>query len=113
MPSIKSSIGNKEYISLDDVCFLLVSTSIEDELGQTIETLTPVLAYCSKLSITRAEHTNAGQLGYKPQLLLVVDSDEYDEESRVEYNRIAYSVYKSFLRHDGYTELYCGVKIGG
>ncbi|WHY76229.1 hypothetical protein QNH20_19175 [Neobacillus sp. WH10] len=113
MPSLKSSIGNSQHISLDDVCFLISSISTEDDLGQSIETEILSLSYCSKLNISRAEFSTAGQLGHKPQLLLVVDSDEYDEEKRVEYERTTYYVYKSFIRPDGYTELYCEVKAGG
>jgi SPP1 family predicted phage head-tail adaptor len=113
MPSLKSSLGNSKHISLDDVCFLLSITTTKDELGQQIETEVPSLVYCSKLNITRAEFSAAGQLGHKPQLLLVVDSDEYDGEIRIEYERKIYSVYKGFMRSDGYTELYCEVKANG
>lgn len=113
MPSLKSSLGNNEHISLDDVCFLLFIKSTKDELGQPIETVVPSLVYCSKLSISRAEFSAAGQLGHKPQLLIVVDSDEYDDEKRLEYERTIYTIYKSYPRIDGYTELYCEVRIGG
>jgi SPP1 family predicted phage head-tail adaptor len=114
MPSLKSRIGNKEHISLDDVCFLLSVTSSEDELGQQIVTETiSALVYCSKLSVSRAEFYAAGQLDYKPALLLVVDSDEYDGENKLEYDRVTYSIYKDFIRPDGLTELYCEVKAGG
>jgi SPP1 family predicted phage head-tail adaptor len=113
MPSLKSSIGNHEHISLDDVCFLIAVTSTDDELGQPIETENLALTYCSKLNITRAELSAAGQLGHKPQILLVVDSDEYDNEGRLEYDRTKYHIYKDFMRSDGYTELYGEVKTGG
>lgn len=112
MPSLKSSIGNHEHISLDDVCFLMSITTTEDELGQWIETELPSMVYCSKLNITRSEFSGAGQLGYKPHILLVVDSDEYDGEKRLDYERTLYSIYKTFIRSDGYTELYCEVKAG-
>jgi SPP1 family predicted phage head-tail adaptor len=113
MPSLKSSLGNNEHISLDDVCFLLIITSTKDELGQNIESVTPVMAYCAKLGISRAEFSAAGNLGHKPLLLLVIDSDEYDNEIRLEYNRTIYTIYKSFMRKDGLTELYCEVRAGG
>lgn len=113
MASLKSSIGNNRLISLDDVCYLISETVVEDELGQdevTGKTERPI--FCSKLSITRAEATAAGQLNRNPKMLLVVDSDEYDQEGSLKYDGKTYSIYKDFIRTDGFTELYCEVKAG-
>lgn len=112
MPSLKSSMGKREHISLDDVCFLISVTTIEDELGQPIESEAERQIFCSKLSVNRAEFYAAGQLDLKPQLLLVVDSDEYDDEKNLTYKDKKYSIYRTFMRSDGYTELYCEVKVG-
>ena len=38
------------------------------------------MVFCSKFSITRAEFNAAGQLGHKPDIMLLVDSDAYDQE---------------------------------
>jgi SPP1 family predicted phage head-tail adaptor len=116
MPSLKSSIGNSKHISLDDVCFLLSITSTEDtedELDQPIYIKTPRQIFCSKSNITLAEFSAAGQLGHKPKILLIVDSDEYDDENSLTYESKPYSVYKTFMRKDGFTELYCEVRAGG
>jgi len=108
MPSLKTSIGSKDNISLDDVCNLLQSVTIgKDSLGQPIIQDKPFMVFCSKLSITRAEHATAGQLGHKPDLVLIVDSDSYDEEKNVEYHSKKYSIYKSYMRADGFTEIFC------
>jgi hypothetical protein len=112
MPSIKTSIGNRQIVSLDDVCILLSITSIKDELGQAIITEKPYMVFCSKISITRAEFNAAGQLGHKPDMMLLVDSDSYDRESYVEYQKTKYNIYKTYMRIDGFTELYCEVKSG-
>lgn len=112
MPFLKSSIGNHTSISLDDVCNLLSITTTQDEIGQFIETEKAFMVYCSKFSITRAEFSTAGQLGFKPDLMLVVDSDSYGEEKLLEYQNKRYSIYKTFQRVDGFTELYCEVKSG-
>ena len=100
-------------ISLDDVCYLLSVTSEPDELGQAIKTEKPFMVFCSKISITRAEFNAAGQLGHKPDMMLLVDADAYDQEQYLEYNKKKYSIYKSYQRFDGFTELYCEVKSGG
>ena len=113
MPSLKSSIGNNQHISLDDVCFLIFVTSIKDELGQddvTEENLRQI--FCSRTSVNRAEFLAAGQLNLKPQIMLVVDSDEYDQERNLKYGDKKYSIYRTFMRADGFTELYCEVKAG-
>jgi SPP1 family predicted phage head-tail adaptor len=112
MTSFKQSIGNPRLVSLDDVCYLLAITTEKDELGQPIKTETPFMVFCSNLSITRAEYQNAGILGYKPDVLLIVDSDSYDNEKSIEYHGKKYSVYRNFRRIDGFTEVYCEVKAG-
>src|SRR5688572_2315809 len=112
MPSLKSSIGNRNNVSLDDVCSLISITVIQDELGQFVRSEKPYLVFCSKLSITRAEFSTAGMVGHKPEIMLVVDSDSYDDEKYVEYHNKKYSIYKSFQRVDGFTEIYCEVKQG-
>jgi|SRR3954453_7660857 SPP1 family predicted phage head-tail adaptor len=112
MPSLKSSIGNRQEVSLDDVCYLLSITSEPDELGQPIKTEKSFMVFCSKISITRAEFNAAGQLGHKPDMMLLVDADAYDKEQYLKYNEKKYSIYKSYQRFDGFIELYCEVKTG-
>lgn len=113
MPSMKPSIGQRDNISLDDVCNLLTKRKTgEDDLGQPIFTEKPFMIFCSKLSITRAEFSSAGQFGHKPDMMLVVDSDSYDKEQHLEYYGKKYGIYKSFMRNDGFTELYCELNAG-
>jgi hypothetical protein len=109
MPSLKSNIGNNQFISLDDTCNLLSITSTKDDLGQPIISEKPFMIFCSKLSITRQEFNVAGQQGHKPEMMLVVDSDTYDQERKVEYQEKKFDIYKTFARSDGFTELYCEV----
>ncbi|PGZ44102.1 hypothetical protein COE56_30470 [Bacillus anthracis] len=113
MPSIKSNIGDSKHISLDDVCFLISVKTIKDELDQeeAIKEI-PRQVFCSKSSISRQEFLAGGQLGFKPQILLLVDSDEYDDETSLIYGNKKYSIYRTFPRVDGFTELYGEVKTG-
>lgn len=108
--SFKASIGNVQNISLDDVCELISITTTKDEIGQFIEEETPYLVFCSKLSITRAEFNAAGQLGHKPEMMLIVDADTYQNERYLRYENKQYIIYKTFQRVDGLMELYCEVK---
>jgi len=112
MPSLKSSIGNPGNVSLDDICYLFSQTTIgKDDLGQPIIDEKPYMVFCSKLSITRAEFYSSGQRGHKPEIMLIVDSDSYDEEKKLDYQNKRYNIYKTFRRIDGHTELYCEVKV--
>jgi SPP1 family predicted phage head-tail adaptor len=112
MQHLKNSIGNMKNISLDQVCELITIVSTQDDLGQFVKSEFTTSVFCSELSITRAEFTNAGQLGLKPSKLLIVDSDSYDNELFLKYLGIKYSIYKTFMRLDGFTELYVEVKAG-
>lgn len=112
MPTFKSSIGNRDNISLDNVCNLLSITTTQDELGQFVKTEKSYMVFCSKMSITRAEFNSAGSLGHKPDIMLIVDSDSYENEKLVEFEGKKYSIYKNFQRNDSFTEIYCEVKSG-
>lgn len=114
MPSIKTTVGNMKYLSFDDVLHFPTITTIEDELGQVEKNEDfNRMAFCSKSSVNRAEFLAAGQLDLKPQIQLIVDSEEYDGETKLKYVNTVYSIYRSFERSDGSTELYCEVKAGG
>ena len=103
-------MGNRDFISLDDVCSLLSQvTTGRDDLGQPIIEEKPFMIFCSQISITRAEHATAGQLGHKPEIVLIVDADSYDAEKRLEYRGRKYNIYKSYMRFDGFTEIFCEV----
>lgn len=112
MPAFKSSIGSKDNISLDHVCNLIQITTAQDEIGQFIKSKKERMIFCSKMSITRAEFNTAGNLGHKPTLMFIVDSEEYDKEPYLEFEGTQYSIYKTFQRADNFTELYCEVKAG-
>ena len=112
MRTFKSSIGNRDNISLDNVCNLLSIETTQDNLGQFIKKENAYMVFCSKMSITRAEFSAAGALGHKPDIMLIVDSDSYENEMLVEFEGKKYSIYKTFQRNDGFTEIYCEVKSG-
>lgn len=112
MQHLKNSIGNNVHVSLDQVCELITINSTQDDLGQFLKIELSNTVFCSDLSITRAEFSNAGQLGLKPSKLLILDSESYDNEGIVKYQETKYSVYKTFMRNDGFTELYLEARAG-
>lgn len=112
MRQLKASIGSPQNPSLDDVCYLISSLSTFDNLGQAIIEEKLHMVFCSKLSITRAEFSSAGAMGFKPNMILIADADSYQEEQNLEYNNKRYSIYKTFMRKDNFIELYCEEKQG-
>lgn len=113
MPSLKSTVQKGEHYSKDDVCFLISSIIRIDGIGQRIETELPEMVYCALSSISQREYTNTMKLGLKAERIIVIDHDEYDGQKVVEYNRIKYSIYRTFVRSDGDIELYCEVRSNG
>lgn len=112
MPSLKPTVQKGEHYSKDDVCFLMYSTIRKDDLHQQIEVLMPGLVYCATSSIGTREFSSTMQSGLKAEYVFIIDYDEYDGEKVVEYNRILYTVYRTFVRSDGDIELYCEKRVG-
>lgn len=113
MPSIKPYMGDKNHVSLDDVCFLVTMRIVRDELLQQIQSPWYELVYCSIVSIGQKEFAATMRAGLKAELTLIINHDEYDGQKAVEYNRVTYSIYRTFVRNDGNIELYCEVRTGG
>lgn len=113
MPSIKQSLGS-EHVSLDDVCALIEVEHYKDAIGQDkVREKEPRQIFCSRLSAGRQEFFQAGQAGLRAEMVMLVDSDEYDNEPILIYKDNRYTVYRPFMRSDGYTELYCEVRANG
>lgn len=113
MPSLKQAKGSNQHVSLDDVCFLMSSTIIVDDLLQEVEVFLPELVYCSRSSVGQKEFSATMQAGLKAEMTIIMNHDEYDGEKELEYNRAMYSIYRTYVRDDGNIELYCEVRVGG
>lgn len=98
--------------SLDNVCKLLTATIKDDEVGNQIPEYREREVFCAELPVYSSEFYNASQQGIKIQNILVIDSEEYEQETVVSYEGAVYSVFKTFLRSDGLLELYCCEKVG-
>lgn len=107
MPYLKRlSEGND--ISLDSVCYFKKTIPKVDNIGNnTLETDVYRPVFCTELSISSSEFYNAGKSGVKSECLLVVDIEEYDNETSLKYLDTEYSIYRTYKRKDGLIELYC------
>ena len=112
MPRIRSTVSDGKTISLDDVCALVSKHYRMDEYHQQIAETVERRIFCMRASVGRNEFFAAGHNDMKPSMTLFVDAEEYDEEDELLYNDERYTVYRSFIRPDGYAELYCEKRVG-
>lgn len=106
------SISAKDNISLDLVCYLCSMEPGQDNSGNDVGKVIDRLVFCNESLIYSSEFYNAGQMGIKPEKLIVIDSEEYNDESVVKFNEIKYNIYRVYPRSDGFTELFCNKKAG-
>lgn len=66
----------------------------------------------TKKSVGANEFFKAGQLGIRSQYQVLVHTYEYDGETLVEINGKNHSVYRTYERTDGFTELYLEERSG-
>lgn len=84
----------------------------KDSIGQNIATSTEAAVFCEIASITQNEFFKAGQSGFKPELKIAVWSNEYHNEEIIKIENTYYSIYRTFPRIDGKTELYVEKRSG-
>lgn len=106
------SISSKDNISLDLVCYLCSLEPRQDSSGNDIGEVIDRLVFCNESSIFSSEFYSAGQIGIKPEKLLIIDSEEYNDETIIKFNENKYNIYRVYPRSDGFTELYCNKKAG-
>lgn len=112
MPRIRQRTGSYQNISLDDVCTLISHTYEMDELKQEKAVVKERTVFCMLSSVNRAEFFQAGKNGFKPSLIIYLQSEEYDDQEELKYRNEVYKVYRSFVRSDGYIELSCEKRTG-
>ena len=91
---------------VNTITLISITGYTTDSIGQitTTEKKTDVIAEVS--SISQSEFMDAGQIGLKPDLRFEVWTSEYNGEENVEMDGTRYSVYRTFKRDNGRTELY-------
>lgn len=73
------------------------------------ETMTGI--YCGELAVRSSEFYSANQQGIMPEKVLLIHSDEYDYQEKVVYEDIQYTIYRTYVRADGFTEIYLTQRI--
>lgn len=106
------NVSQKTDLSLDNVCYLISESVTSDDIGNQIPSPIEIMTFCAETSAFSSEFFNAGQQGIKPERVLIINSESYDYQTKAKYNDTVYTVYRSYVRPDGYTELYLTLKVG-
>ena len=95
-----------------EIALINIKGTSVDNIGQitVIEEKTDVIATVS--SITQSEFMSAGQIGLKPDLRFEIWAFEYAGETFLEMDGVRYSIYRTYARPDGRTELYTERRVG-
>lgn len=100
---------------MDEVCTLITKEYDQDELGQDIAKETEREIFCSEIPIYASEYNNAVLRGIKPTTALLIQKEEYNNESLVCYKGTKYTIYRRYQRNEELLELlelYCEVRTG-
>ena len=78
-------------------------TKDQDEITQV---------YAERYSTGQNEFAAAGQAGFKSSVKFRIWTSEYDEQPELIHNNKRLTIYRTFERDDGKTELYAAERVG-
>lgn len=78
----------------------------QDDIGQWTEERTETEVFALVESVSMSEFYQAGMQGFKPEFKMTVWMNEYNGQNLIEYKDKTYTVYRTYRRDDGRTELY-------
>lgn len=99
-------LTSRKQAALNDLCMLIKTEYTPDEIGndKPQETITEV--FCGIFSVSASEHYKAAQAGLRCDLGVVIsDFDDNGAEAACVNGKL-YTIYRRYIRGDGYTELY-------
>ena len=70
------AIVNKNNVSLDEVCYLIKNSYVEDDIGNQIPVSQKEERFCAETPVYSNEFYNANQQGIKIQYVLMMDTSE-------------------------------------
>lgn len=95
-----------------DVLDLVSVAYTVNDLGNSTEAETKTTVFCDRQSIRQSEFYQAQALGLKPELMFVIRTVDYNNESRLEYNSKKYNVIRAYDKSGELTELVCSGIVG-
>ena len=95
----------------DTIDLVSVAYSTND-VGNSAEVETKLTVYADKQSIRQSEFYQAAQTGLKPELMFVIRTIDYNNETRLEYNSKKYNIIRAYDKTGEFTELICQGIVG-
>lgn len=92
--------------------YLISTAAVLDELRQTTTQETRRKVYGTVTSVTGSEFTNAGILGIRADLRVLVYAPDYQNETAAEIENVRYSVYRTYKNPNNRMELYLTRRAG-
>lgn len=109
---MKNRIQNKSAPSLDDLVTLVAEGAFRiDDLGNETRAQTEREVWCAEIPVYSLEFYNAAQIGIRGTQCLLVNTEEYEKETLVRFYGDLLTVYRTYSREDGLTELYLHKKV--
>lgn len=90
-----------------DVINLIEITSTINDIGDTIEQENKTEVFADKQSIRQSEFYQAAATGLKPELMFVVRSIDYNQQSKLEYKSKTYTIIRTYEKDGELIELVC------
>lgn len=94
-----------------DVIELITITPIENDMGDVIEVPTERQVFADKQSVRQSEFYQAAATGLRPELMFVVRTIDYNQESKLKWPATdegkEYTIIRTYDKDGELTELVC------
>jgi SPP1 family predicted phage head-tail adaptor len=91
-----------------DVVDLITTVQTQNSFGEYVDgTPAKRTVFANKKSIRQSEFYQAHAQGIRPEVMFVVRSIDYDNETRLEYNSQVYFIVRTYSKNDEIVELIC------
>lgn len=95
-----------------DVIELVSATRTQDVNGEWQETTVSRQIFCQVSSVSASEFFEAAKIGLRPDYRFTVFAGDYNGETELTYNGVAYSIYRTYNNTTDRLELYAETKAG-
>lgn len=95
-----------------DVIKLITVTTSVNEIGNLINIKTSTDVFADRQSIRQTEFYQAQATGFKPELMFIIRSCDYNNEELLQYNNKEYNIIRAYDKNGEFTELVCEGIVG-
>jgi len=90
-----------------DICDLAAETITLDALRKPQKSLIRREIFCNKKSVGRSEFYQAHAQGYKPEIIIEVRTEEYQNDEYLFFDDVQYRIIRAYSKNGETTELTC------